>query len=84
MLRPGGRIFLDNLDLESDEVWQAFADGARRHRDFERSPYLPRFSSATELMAYPTRAGFEQVKSHRRPPLLIVTAVQPGSGKPQP
>jgi len=75
VLRSGGRIFIDNMDLASDEGWAAF-DKAAKQRCEEQPPYAPRFSTAAELMEYATRAGFEQVRSHHRQPLVIVTAVK--------
>ena len=75
VLRSGGRIFIDNMDLASDEGWAAF-DKAAKQRCEEQPPYAPRFSTAAELMEYATRAGFEQVRSHHRQPLVIVIAVK--------
>jgi ubiquinone/menaquinone biosynthesis C-methylase UbiE len=75
VLRSGGRIFIDNMDLASDEGWAAF-DKAAKQRCEEQPPYAPRFSTAAELMEYATRAGFEQIRSHHRQPLVIVTAVK--------
>jgi ubiquinone/menaquinone biosynthesis C-methylase UbiE len=77
VLRPGGRIFVDNFDLASDAGWAMFANDAKRFQDLERPPYMPRFSTAEELMAYAVRAGFERVQSHPRPPLVIVTGIKP-------
>jgi ubiquinone/menaquinone biosynthesis C-methylase UbiE len=77
VLRPGGRLFIDNVDLESNAGWSMFAEGTKSSQHLERSPYLPRFSTAAELMTYALRAGFERVQSHRRPPLVIVTAIKP-------
>src|SRR5713226_6010314 len=79
VLRSGGRIFLDNIDFESDEGWAAFANGVRHNQDCEPPPYTPRFSTAAEFVLYATRAGFGQILVHRRLPLLIVTAVKSGS-----
>jgi ubiquinone/menaquinone biosynthesis C-methylase UbiE len=77
VLRPNGRLFIDNVDLESDAGWSTFAEGAKSSQDLERPPYEPRLSTAAELMTYALRAGFERVQSHRRPPLVIVTAIKP-------
>lgn len=74
VLRPGGRIFIDNVDIESDAGWAMFVNDAKRFRTLQRPPYIPRYSTAAELMAYATRAGFEHVESHHRSPLVIVTA----------
>ena len=77
VLRPGGRLCVDNVDLESDEGWGAFARGAEMAQELERPPYTPRFSTATELTTYALRAGFIQVQAHKRPPLVVVIAVKP-------
>jgi ubiquinone/menaquinone biosynthesis C-methylase UbiE len=77
VLRAGGRLYIDNIDLESDEVWVAFARGAERSQDLERPPYLPTPSTAAELTTYVFRAGFVKQQVHRRSPLIIVTAVKP-------
>jgi len=81
ILRAGGRIFIDNIGLESDAGWSMFANDAQRFRCLERPPYMPRFSTAAELAAYATRAGFEHVQCHHRPPLVILTSVKPRLGK---
>jgi ubiquinone/menaquinone biosynthesis C-methylase UbiE len=74
VLRPGGRLFLDNIDLESDAGWSMFANDAKRFRSVERPPYFPRFSTASEFVTYASRAGFEAIAVHKRPPLFVVTA----------
>jgi ubiquinone/menaquinone biosynthesis C-methylase UbiE len=78
VLRPGGRIFIDSIDLESDAGWTMFANDAKRFEDVMRPPYLPRFSTASELMVYAKRSGFEHVQAQHRAPLVIMTAVKPG------
>src|SRR5260370_26571977 len=77
LLRPAGRLFIDNVDLESDLGWQTFAEGTPSSQHLERPPYVPRLSTAAELTTYAVRAGVEQVQTHRRPPLVIITAVKP-------
>ena len=73
VLRPGGRIFLDNIDLESDAGWNMFVKDAERLRSVERPPYMPRFSTSSEFVTYVSRAGFEGIAVHKRPPLFVVT-----------
>jgi ubiquinone/menaquinone biosynthesis C-methylase UbiE len=77
VLRAGGRIFMDNVDIESEAGWDMFARDAIRYKELERPPYMPRFSSAPEFTAYFRRAGFEGIQAHHRSPLVIVTAVKP-------
>lgn len=83
VLRPAGRIFVDNVDLECDAGWTLFANDAMRFDDLERPPYMPRYSTAAEMMSYAARAGFQCVIAHHRSPLVIITAVKPGSLRPQ-
>ena len=77
VLRPGGRLCIDNLDLESDEAWQSFARGTESSQELERPPYTPTLSTAAELTTYALRAGFVQIQAHKRAPLVIVTAHKP-------
>jgi SAM-dependent methyltransferase len=77
VLRPGGRLCIDNIDIESEAGWGAFSRGAESSQESERPPYFPTPSTATELTTYALRAGFGQVQAHKRSPLVIVTAVKP-------
>lgn len=74
VLRPTGRIFFDNVDLESDTGWNMFANDAKRYQSWARPPYMPSYSTAAELMGYAKRAGFVRVSAHQLPPLVVVTA----------
>jgi SAM-dependent methyltransferase len=78
VLRPGGRILFDALDLASGAGWSTFERNAVELKDFNRPPYLPRFSTAEELRVYVEKAGFGQVETDRQsPPAVIVTASKP-------
>jgi len=74
VLREGGRLFIDNTDLESDGGWNAFANGATEFDNERRPPYTPTPATGAEYMAYAWRAGFQQIEIHKRTPLLILTA----------
>jgi SAM-dependent methyltransferase len=76
VLGPGGRIFIDNVDLESEAGWTIFANDGMRFANLQRPPYMPRYSTAAELMSYATRAGFQEVAAHRRSPLVVVTGTK--------
>lgn len=76
VLRPGGRFYMDNIDLESEAGWVSFANGARLYGPVERPPYMPRLSTSAELATYAARARFERVERHHLSPLAIVTAVK--------
>jgi SAM-dependent methyltransferase len=74
VLRSGGRLLIDNIDLESDAGWKMFANDALTFGEAERPPYMPRYSTAAEFSSYASRAGFTRVAVHKRSPLVIVTA----------
>jgi SAM-dependent methyltransferase len=57
VLRPGGRLFIDNVDLESDAGWRAFSEGAAAAQQLERPPYERGLSTAAELTTYWPTAG---------------------------
>jgi ubiquinone/menaquinone biosynthesis C-methylase UbiE len=82
VLRPGGSLCIDNTDLEQDPGWRAFARGAESQQQLERPPYQPTPSTAAELTTYVSRAGFREIKAHKRSPLVIVTAVKPTVREP--
>jgi len=75
-LRFAGRVYIENIDLESNAGWTMFVNHAKRYESLERPPYDTRFSTAGELMAYVTRAGFELVESYHRSSRVIVTAIK--------
>jgi len=74
VLRSGGRLYVDNIDIESERGWIAFARGAEVLGDLERPAFQPRPTTAAELATYARRAGFVQVSTHTREPLVILTA----------
>jgi SAM-dependent methyltransferase len=60
VLRPGGRMYVDNFNLLSEEGWAVF----ERHRLIaprNRPPHISRASTPQELEAYFRRAGFENI-----------------------
>jgi ubiquinone/menaquinone biosynthesis C-methylase UbiE len=77
VLRPYGRLYVDNTDLESDPGWASFANDVARMYDFERPPFLPMPVTESELTTYAKRAGFLNVQAHHRSPLVILTATKP-------
>jgi len=77
VLSRAGRLYVDNTDLESDAGWTGFADGVATAQAYERSPFRPSPTTAAELTAYARRAGFVEVRTHHRSPLVILTAIKP-------
>ena len=76
VLRPGGRLLLDNIDIEAEAGWSMFLNDVRRYHRLERPSYMPRFSTASELINYVERAGFRDIVVHRQPPTLVVSSVK--------
>jgi ubiquinone/menaquinone biosynthesis C-methylase UbiE len=60
-LRPGGRIYVDNINLCSDGGWKVF----ETHRAFSpanRPPHMTQNSTPQEIETYLKRAGFDEVR----------------------
>jgi ubiquinone/menaquinone biosynthesis C-methylase UbiE len=61
VLRPGGRIYVDNINLCSDGGWKVF----ETHRAFSpsnRLPHMTQNSTPQEIETYLKRAGFDEVR----------------------
>ena len=61
VLRAGGRIYVDNINLCSDGGWKVF----ETHRAFSpanRPPHMTQNSTPQEIEAYLNRAGFSDVR----------------------
>lgn len=76
VLRPGGRLLVDNIDIESETGWIMFTNDVHRYHELERPSYMPRFSTGSELVNYAQRAGFGEIAVHRRPPLVVLTSTK--------
>jgi len=59
VLRPGGRFYCDNANLDSEEGWALFQASAAFPVD-ARPAHLSRCSTATEISVYLRRAGFRE------------------------
>ena len=70
VLKPGGRIYFDNVSLISDEGWRQF-DALVRYDPAARPPNISKASTPEELNTYATRAGFTDIKV--RPGLVFIT-----------
>ncbi len=70
MLKPGGRFYCDNADLESEQGWRMFEEG-RRFRPDERPPQISKCSTVPEIETFLKRAGFKDVRVERRQNLWV-------------
>jgi SAM-dependent methyltransferase len=61
VLRPGGRIFVDNFNLCSDEGWGVF-EAVRQIAPKSRPPAISKSSTPQEIEVYLRRAGFEDIR----------------------
>lgn len=63
VLKPGGRFFCDNANIDSDAGWDLFLASAAVP-PAERMPFLSRCSSEPELRTFLNRAGYKNVRTH--------------------
>jgi SAM-dependent methyltransferase len=61
VLRPGGRLYVDSLNLLGDDGWQRFLE-LRALPPRARPPQISRASTPQELEAYLRRAGFSDIR----------------------
>ncbi|OGX11547.1 MAG: hypothetical protein A3K11_12660 [Nitrospirae bacterium RIFCSPLOWO2_12_FULL_63_8] len=60
VLRPGGRVFVDNFNLNSDEGWAVF-EQSRAVPPAMRPAHLSKSSTPQEISTYLRRAGFRDI-----------------------
>lgn len=58
VLRPGGRLYIDNFTLTTDEGWRVFEE-VRLAFPRRKPSHVSKASTPQELEAYLGRAGFE-------------------------
>ncbi|MGI9115518.1 MAG: class I SAM-dependent methyltransferase [Chthoniobacterales bacterium] len=78
VLRPGGRIYVDNANLCSEGGWKVF----EAHRAFppqQRPPHITQCSTPQEIETYLTRAGFRDVKLRTTDDFVRAWAVKPAT-----
>jgi SAM-dependent methyltransferase len=76
VLRPGGRLYVDNFNLCSDGGWSVF----EAHRHFppgSRPVHISKSSTPQELETYLTRAGFKSVGLRERPGWIAAFGTKP-------
>lgn len=82
VLKPGGRMLVDNVNLISDPGWKFFED----HRCIpvnERLPHMSKTSTPQELETYFRRAGFCDIRQEQPDPWIVTYGRKPsGSAMP--
>jgi predicted SAM-dependent methyltransferase len=78
VLRPGGRMFADALDLTSDAGWDLFCQVAQSSHPMDRQPQVSKSSTPEEMQVYFERAGFEDIKQLRVALWVMTWGNKPG------
>lgn len=78
VLKPGGRFFCDNANIESDEGWQMFLASAAFPPQ-QRPQHLSRCSSVPEIRTYLQRAGFAEVHTNTSGVWVVGWGRKPGA-----
>ncbi|HMO19219.1 MAG TPA: class I SAM-dependent methyltransferase [Oligoflexia bacterium] len=65
ILKLGGRLYCDNLNLCSDEGWSIFLEHAA-YRDGQRPNHISECSTPDEFKAYASRIGFTSIEVSAR------------------
>jgi hypothetical protein len=76
VLRPGGKLYVDNVNLCSESGWRIFQEH-RRIPPLQRIPEMGECSTPEELIEYLRRAGFESVQSKPGDELIAVWGRKP-------
>ena len=76
VLRPGGKLYVDNLNLCSDAGWASFEIHSR-FPPSERPDHISVCSTPQELQEYLKRAGFEDLRTQPGDELVAVWGRKP-------
>lgn len=77
VLRPGGRVFVDNFSICSDEGWKVFEIHRTTFTPEQREAHISKSSTPQELETYLRRAGFQNVQGATEGPLIHYWGVKP-------
>jgi SAM-dependent methyltransferase len=77
VLKPGGRLYIDNFNLRSAEGWALFED-LYQLEPAARPPNISRSSTPEELLTYAERAGFTDIRVLTRGLWVTVVGAKPG------
>lgn len=76
VLKPGGRVYFDNMSLISPEGWQLF-EQLVRYDPAARPPNISKASTPEELRTYAERAGFADIRVRPGAIFITVAATKP-------
>jgi ubiquinone/menaquinone biosynthesis C-methylase UbiE len=77
VLKPGGRIYIDNFSLCNDEGWAVFETHRTAFPPAQRPAQISKSSTPQELETYLKRAGFEGVREISAHSLVGYSGVKP-------
>jgi hypothetical protein len=78
VLKPAGRLYIDNFNLRSAEGWALFED-LFQLEPAARPPNISRSSTPEELLTYAERAGFTNIRVLTRGLWVTVVGVKPSN-----
>jgi SAM-dependent methyltransferase len=76
VLRPNGRIYVDNINLCSDGGWKVF-ETHRAMSPANRPPHMTQNSTPQEIEAYLKRAGFADVRIRTDDDWIRASGIKP-------
>ena len=74
ILRPGGRLFVDGINLCGEPGWELFYEHYTSYAPLERPPNISKTSTPQELEEYLRRAGVEDYRLEHKPDNMWVCA----------
>ena len=75
-LRPGGKAYVDNINLEGDIGWEIFEELTQLD-SASRLPMISKTSTTQELNTFMTRAGFIEIEMLPGAHLVAATGIKP-------
>jgi SAM-dependent methyltransferase len=81
VLRPGGRIFIDNFNLRSEEGWRFFEMHWQITPE-DRPSYISKSSTPQEIEVYLRRAGFQDINIIENGAWVQAYAMKPQGANP--
>lgn len=80
ILKPEGRLYVDNANLCSEGGWKVF-EAHRAYAPGNRPPHITECSTPQELETYLQRAGFREIKTRTTDDFVRSWGVKPRSEK---